>query len=113
MKNKLTNTYLDAVDSLLIIHHKYPMPGDCCMIMANLADAVRALNEEHSQTDLRSFRHDWTPEDLAQMEKPAKSLTLDDLKKQVDLEWRKTPPQMTIGENTSWLIGDFEIRRRK
>jgi hypothetical protein len=45
--NKLANTYLKAVDSLLAIHLKNPHPGHLPIIIANLADAVRALNQEN------------------------------------------------------------------
>lgn len=122
--NKLANTYLDAVDSLLDIYlrstaYGVKRPDDLFMIVSNLAEAVRALQNTVSSAPYftgegseRALRFPFTDE-TPQRENPAKSLTLDDLKKQVDLECTKTPHQMTMGENTSWLIGDFEIGRRK
>src|ERR1035437_6435328 len=104
--NKLANTYLDAVNSLLKIHLTCPRPDDWHMIVSNLYDAVLALTQDISLKETpHVFRHDWTPEELAQQEKmmadveselqaldagPSATteddplLTLDHLKQQVD-----------------------------
>lgn len=84
--NKLANTYLDAVDSLLALHLKYPKPDDWIMVMSNLADAVRAMNQEDS--------------------KPIKPLTLDDVKRLV-AELKQMESRILF------RIGPFEARRRK
>jgi hypothetical protein len=48
-----------------------------------------------------------------------KSLTLDDLKDQVNEEYERcsgrlsVPPAALSDQLSSWVIGDFEIRRRK
>lgn len=130
--NKLANTYLDAVDSLLAIHRKSPMPNDWDMIVDSLTEAVRAINEDRDPT---AFRDDWTPADNllgmkqilpkepAQRENPApKPLTIYHLRRQVDAEISKLESHFAgmqcrwipTGETEFvWTIGDFEIRRRK
>lgn len=102
--NKLTNTYLNAVDSLLAIHIKRPMtPEDWHMITSNLVDAVRALNQSVKEVP--------QPEKL-----PCKPLNLDDLKNAVDsmIGWNPKPDMNPLTEpDQFWVIGDFEISRRK
>jgi len=88
--NKLANTYLDAVASLMAIHFSHPGQEDWPLIVANLADAVRELNQSGlSESPPHCFRHDWTPEELEQREKLLKPLTLEDLKRQVDEEYER------------------------
>jgi hypothetical protein len=119
--NKLANTYLDAVDSLMAIHFSHPGQEDWPLIVANLADAVRELNQSGlSESPPHCFRHDWTPEELEQREKLLKPLTLEDLKRQVEnaIAWQKEMPNIFLWgtpppEGVLWLFGDFEIRRRK
>jgi|ERR1035437_6902655 hypothetical protein len=81
-----------------------------------LYDAITVLNESsvHKSEVPKPdpcWNPCWKPEELAQKERPL--LTLDHLKEQVDAEWKKLEPPFCMGENTTWLIGDFEIRRRK
>ena len=120
--NKLANTYLDAVDSLMAIHFSHPGQEDWPLIVANLADAVRELNQSGlSESPPHCFRHDWTPEELEQREKLLKPLTLHDLKRQVDgavSDMDSFMKQVGITgvipeKDFLWSIGDFEIRRRK
>ena len=116
--NKLANTYLDSVFSLLDIHDHHPIPGDWARVVADLACAVRAINTQPSENDPTIFRHDFTPDELAQGEKLTKPLTLADLKRQVDECSNWWGRSLKIGMNDLskqqiWVIGDFEIRRRK
>ena len=98
--NKLANTYLDAVASLMAIHFSHPGQEDWPLIVANLADAVRTLATSLS------------PEDAA--DKNPNLLTLADLKNQVDIwfsknyEWSAPFPNDFV-----LMVDDFEIRRRK
>ena len=69
-----------------------------------------------------TFRHEWTPEEPTQQKGPGpKSLTLNDLKRQVD-----AAIQLRLDKSAEWgipisdelpsspfPIGDFEVRRRK
>ncbi len=71
------------------------------------------------QDDPRVFRHDWTPEELAQQESPVKPLTLKDLRDQVNEEYARWDSINSVWKTklsdqlSVWIIGDFEIRRRK
>lgn len=118
--NHLANTHLATVDRLLAIHRGARTTSDWEMILGNLADAVRAMNEGKSSPDPCVFRHDWTPEELAQREKMLKPLTLDELQSQVDaaveeLDLFNLKYGMSVNTALPDMlpIGDFEIRRRK
>ena len=104
--NKLVNTYLDAVDSGIAIHKKFPRPDDFDRIVGDLAIAVRALNQESCDkiTDFAIL--------LNQKGIPnTKPLSLYDLKQQVDMALCiAKPPE--VGDFI-WTTQDFEIRRRK
>lgn len=100
-----------------------------------LYDAIKCLNEsavhksESPKPDPRVFRHDFTPEELArhdftheeleQRERPCiKFLSLEDLKRQLDraLSGGSSVKPVRLPETASgalFLVGDFEIRRRK
>lgn len=88
-----------------------------------LHDAITVLNESavhksEKPPDPRVFRHDWTDEELRQMGLTYKPLTLADLKRQVDaalsaFEFRQCGPDWNPETRLLWIIGDFEIRRRK
>jgi hypothetical protein len=116
--NKLANTYLDAVASLMAIHFSHPGQEDWPLIVANLADAVRELNEDPVESELNALASGGsaTTED----DPVPKSLTLSDLKRQVEnaIAWQKEMPNIFLWgtpppEGVLWLFGDFEIRRRK
>jgi len=92
--NKLTNTYLDAVDSLLAIHLKNPHPEHWHQIISHLSSAVRELNEEPDGKTLMS---------------DGKRLSFRDLKRTVDAQVASE----VVASDFPWCIGDFEIRRRK
>ena len=111
--NKLSATRLDAVHEILASRFKEPgIPPDWYWVVSQLSEAVTALSQEIVlDRTPHVFRHDWTPEELVQQQRPL--LTLDHLKEQVDAEWKKPEPPLCMGESTTWLIGDFEIRRRK
>jgi hypothetical protein len=59
--NKLANTYLDSVDSLLSIHQAYPGEDDFYRILCDLSSAMRALNEDPDH-------HEWTSNELAKQD---------------------------------------------
>lgn len=64
--------------------------------------------------DPKIFRHDWTPEELAQREKLLKPLTLGDLKRQVNEACDEYGDDFKPGERGGFFrCKDFEIRRRK
>ena len=120
--NKLANTFLDAADSLMAIHFAHPGQEDWPLMISYLIEAMRALDQEQPVSGPRVFRHDFTPEELAQQEKLLKPLTLNDLKQQVDAAFesnfvhqgfRDCGPDWNPETGLLWLIGDFEIRRRK
>ena len=108
---------------MLAMQLEYPKPDGWVTILCNLADAVRALNQDDIP-DPPPFRYDWTPQERAQREKlVTKALTLDDLKQQVDNAFETGKSHITtchwpghwpgVPDEISWLIGDFEVRRRK
>jgi hypothetical protein len=87
-----------------------------------LYDAISILNEQgNNHTD--EFHHDWTPEEIEKRKKSLKSMTLHDLKRQVDAAVSEMESHVKgIGfhlcclkgeDGFIWTIGDFEIRRRK
>jgi hypothetical protein len=109
--NKFTNMYLHAVDSSLAIHLKNHREADWFRICSDLAEAVRALNQE---SDPEVFRNDWTPEELAQRQKMIKPLTLHDLQKQVNEACDSYGADFQLEKHGWFFISeDFEIRRRK
>jgi hypothetical protein len=120
--NKLANTYLDAVDSLLAFHLEHvqePILDDWTMIVSNLAAAVREINQEDKTPRYPNYSPcELNPEELAQRESlfsKSKPLTLYDLRRQVDEEilLRLAVPTSDAIPVCPFTIGDFEIRRWK
>lgn len=111
--NKLANTYLDAVDSLLEIHFKHQMPDDWTAIISNLTSAVRAMNQPEVGFDLKEVASELEAMDARKGD--SKPLKLKDLKRHVDevLGWTFNVELNDLTGDQKWIIGDFEIRRRK